>query len=42
MAWHFHFFFILELPEQVWLKILGFLEHQDLIAVIELGKQVND
>jgi hypothetical protein len=29
------------LPETVWLKILSCLEHQDLVTVIELGKQFN-
>ena len=29
------------LPDSVWLRILGYLEHQDLVSVIQLEREVN-
>ena len=29
------------LPDTIWLRILGHLEHQDLVSVIQLEREVN-
>ena len=32
---------LVQLPDTVWLKILSYLDHQDLVSVIHLEKEVH-